>query len=155
MYTMRNKRNIAHNGEVDPNSIDITFLHQAATWIMAEMIRCSSGVTMEEAGEVIRLLQAPVGMLVEEIDGLRLVHAQVSVRSEILILMHSYYPDRVELSHILNSLSGRDPAYVRRCLNNLQANKMILGDRTNGYRLTATGHSAAISEITDLQTAVD
>ena len=151
MYTLRNKRNIAHNGEVDPNSMDIIFLHQAATWIMAEMIRCSSGVTMEEAGGIIRMIQVPLGTLVEEIDGIRLVHAQVSVRSEILILMHSYYPDHVELQHILNSLISRDSAYVRRCLNELKANKIIVGENTTGYKLTTAGHSAAVAEITNLQ----
>ena len=151
MYTLRNKRNIAHNGEVDPNAMDIIFLHQAATWIMAELIRCSSGVTMEEAGGIIRMMQVPLGALVEEIDGIRLVHARVSVRSEILILMHSHYPDRVELQPIFNSLFTRDFAYIRRNLKALKANKFIVGDSTNGYKLTTAGHSAAVAEITKLQ----
>ncbi|MEO0774606.1 MAG: hypothetical protein AAFZ04_15665, partial [Pseudomonadota bacterium] len=38
MYTMRNKRNIAHNGEVDPNGYDLAYLHHAASWIMAELV---------------------------------------------------------------------------------------------------------------------
>lgn len=153
MYTLRNKRNIAHNGEVDTNYIDIVFLHQAATWIMAEMIRCSSGVTMAEAGEVIRLIHVPVGTLVEEIDGKRLVHAQVSARSEVLILMHSHYPDMVKLPHILNSLSSRDFGYVRRCLKNLTESKMIVGDHSNGYRMTTAGYDAALAEISKLHAA--
>ena len=95
MYTLRNKRNIAHKGEVDPNTIDLAFVHQGAAWIMAEMIRCASGVTMEEAGALIELVQAPVGTLVEEIDGTRIVHADVSARAEILILLHSPFPNRV------------------------------------------------------------
>ncbi len=32
MYTMRNKRNIAHTGEVDPNRYDLVYLHHAASW---------------------------------------------------------------------------------------------------------------------------
>jgi len=35
IYTLRNKRNIAHNNEVDPNTVDLAFAHQAAAWIMA------------------------------------------------------------------------------------------------------------------------
>ena len=89
---MRNKRNIAHKGEIDPNRADLEFTYHGAVWIMAELIRCATGVSMEEAGALIRLVKAPVGMLVEEIDGVRMVHAKVSVRSEILLLLHSQHP---------------------------------------------------------------
>jgi hypothetical protein len=47
---VRNKRNIAHKGEVDPNTIDLAFAHHAAAWIMAELVRISTSVSMEEAG---------------------------------------------------------------------------------------------------------
>jgi hypothetical protein len=47
---------------------------------------------VQEAGALIELIQAPVGTLVEEIDGTRLVHADVPVRTEILILLYSHYP---------------------------------------------------------------
>lgn len=151
MYTLRNKRNIAHKGEVDPNMFDLAYVHQAAAWIMAEMIRCASGVTMDEAGALIDLVQAPVGSLVEEIDGTRLVHADVSARTEILILLHSHYPDRVGISDILKTMSGRSAASVRSRLSELRAKKLVFGDATTGYRLTTAGHEAAAVEIERLQ----
>ena len=46
MYTLRNKRNIAHKGDVDPNKYDLGFLYSAAQWIMAELIRNVSGLPM-------------------------------------------------------------------------------------------------------------
>jgi hypothetical protein len=88
IYTLRNKRNIAHKNEIDPNTADLAYIHQGAAWIMAELIRSASGVTMEEAGALIELVQMPVGALVEEIDGTRLVHADLSIPGEILILLH-------------------------------------------------------------------
>src|SRR5438045_114326 len=39
IYTLRNKRNIAHKSEVDPNAFDLAYVHYAASWIMAELIR--------------------------------------------------------------------------------------------------------------------
>jgi hypothetical protein len=80
IYTLRNKRNIAHKNAVDPNTVDLAFIHQAAAWVMAELVRNASGVTMQEAGAFIELVQAPVGTLVEEIEGIRLVHADVGAR---------------------------------------------------------------------------
>ncbi len=151
IYTMRNKRNIAHKGEVDPNTIDLAFVHQAAAWIMAEMIRCASGIKMEEAGALIELVQAPVGTLVEEIDGTRLVHADASARVELLILLHSHYPDRVAVVDILKSMIGRGAASVRNRLGELRKGKLIFGDARSGYRLTSTGHDTAVAEIARLQ----
>ncbi len=151
IYTLRNKRNIAHKGEVDPNTYDLAFVHQGAAWIMAEMIRCASGITMEEAGALIELVQAPVGTLVEEIDGTRLVHADVSTRVEILVLLHSHYPNRVAVADIQRTMNGRSAASVRSRLSELRTEKLIFGDAKTGYRLTVPGYTAAVAEIKRLQ----
>ena len=151
IYTLRNKRNIAHKGEVDPNTFDLAFVHQAAAWIIAEMIRCASGVTMAEAGSLIELLQAPVGTLVEEIDGVRLVHANVSTRVELLILLHSHYPERVLMVDIKETLSRRSASSIHGRIGDLKSEKLIFGDNASGYRLTAPGYAAAVAEISTLQ----
>jgi hypothetical protein len=153
IYTLRSKRNIAHKNEIDPSTADLAFIHQGAAWIMAELIRSASGVTMEEAGALIELLQMPVGALVEDIDGTRLVHADVSMRGEILILLHSHYPERVAAANILSSMSARSAGGVRNELRRLRNEKMLHGDSKTGYRLTRPGHLAAVEEITRLQAA--
>ena len=93
IYTMRNKRNIAHKGEIDPNRIDLEFTYHGAAWIMTELVRCATGISMEEAAALMGFVCAPVGTLVEETDGVRMVHASVSTRVEILLLLHSQHPD--------------------------------------------------------------
>jgi len=152
IYTLRNKRNIAHKNPVDPNRFDLTIAHQGAAWIMAELLRNASGVSMQEAGTLIELIQVPVGTLVEEIDGTRLVHADTSVKGELLILLHSHYPERVPLEDIFNSLSARSPGSVRNRLGELRTAKLLHGDSAGGYRLTQTGHVAAVAEINRIQT---
>ena len=147
MYTLRNKRGIAHNGAVDPNSYDLAFLHQSAAWIMAELVRNAAGISMDEAGSIIELVQAPTGSLVEEIDGVRLVHAHVSTRVELLILLHSHYPDKVPMANIKASLSRRSPSSIRARLSDLRDDKLIFGDNAQGYRLTVTGQAVAVDEI--------
>ena len=102
---------------------------------------------MQEAGALIELVQAPVGTLVEEIDGTKLVHADVTVREEILILLHSHYPDAVPVADVLRSLSRRSDNTVRKRLRELHAAKLAHGDAKLGYRLTQTGYAAAIEVI--------
>ena len=147
MYAFRNKRNIAHKNDVDTNTHDLAFIHAGAAWISAELLRYATGVSMQEAGAVIELIQAPVGTLVEEIDGTRLVHAHVTVRAEILILLHSYYPDIVSIESVIKSLSRRHAATVRNRLRDLHVQKLVHGDAESGYRLTRAGHGAAAAEI--------
>ena len=147
VYAFRNKRSIAHKNEVDANTHDLFFLHQGAAWISAELLRHATGVSMQEAGALIELIQAPVGTLVEEIDGTRLVHADVPVRTEILILLHSHYPDIVSVRSVVGGLSRRNSGTVRKRLRDLHGQKLAHGDSRSGYRLTRTGYAAAVSEI--------
>jgi hypothetical protein len=153
IYTLRNKRNIAHKSEVDPNSIDLRLCHDAARWIVSELIRHATGVTMQEAGAVIELVQVPVGALVEEIGDTRLVHANVSVRVELLILLQSHYPDPIPLSKIMKSLETRSASAVRGRIAELRKEKLVYGDPKDGYRLTQPGHRAAMQEIIELDRA--
>ncbi len=150
MYTLRNKRSIAHKNEIDVNSHDLALVHHSASWICAELLRQATGVSMEEAGSLVELVQAPVGTLVEEIDGLRLVHADVPTKTEILILLHSYYPEKVSVGAVIEGLSRRNPGTVRNSLRDLYEKKLTHGEAKSGYRLTSTGYEAAVAEISAL-----
>ena len=147
IYTLRNKRNIAHKNAVDPNTFDLALAHLSAAWIIAELLRNASGISMREAGALIELVQAPVGTLVEEIEGTRLVHADTTVKGEILILLHSQYSRRVAISAILESMSARNPGSIKNCLGKLRADKLVYGDAQTGFRLTLAGFDAAVAEI--------
>lgn len=62
MYTFRNKRNIAHKNDVDTNTHDLAFTHQGAAWVTAELLRHATGISMQESGALIELVQAPVSL---------------------------------------------------------------------------------------------
>lgn len=147
VYALRNKRSIAHKNEIDPNTIDLALVNQGAAWIMAELFRLASGLTMQQAGDLIDLVQSPVGTLVEEIDGIHLVHADLSIEGEILVLLHSQYPQHVAVKSIEDSLKARSAKSVRNRLGEMKVHKLIHGDAASGYRLTIAGHASALAEI--------
>lgn len=95
-------------GAVDPNTADLALLHQSAAWIMAELLRNATGISMEDAGALIEKVQTPVGTLVEEIEDTRLVHTELSVTDELLVLLHSVYPEYMAVADIMQSLKARD-----------------------------------------------
>ena len=139
MYTLRNKRNIAHKGEVDPNTYDLKFLMQAAQWLVAELLRNVNNVTMEEAGRQIDRVQVPVGSVVEDFGNRKLVLPEMSVPEEILVLLHSHYPDTVPQKVIVSSLDRRNPRSVKNVIRILWQEKKIQGDSKQGYKLTQKG----------------
>jgi hypothetical protein len=108
---------------------------------------------MQEAGAIIDLIQAPVGVLVEEINGTRLIHADVPIRIELFILLHSHYPDPVPPDQIMKSMETRSASAIRGRIAELRKEKLIYGDPKAGYRLTQPGHRTAAKLIAELETA--
>ncbi len=141
MYTLRNKRNIMHKGEVDPNRYDLRLLYASAQWVMAEMLRVTSGLPMAETGRLIDLVQAPVGGLVEEdFAGRRLVLADgATIEDEILILLLHHYPEPLILADMTASIDRRSPGAVRKRIRDMWSAKLVQGDGNTGYRLTSSG----------------
>jgi hypothetical protein len=150
MYSLRNKRNIVHKGEVDPNSYDLRFLLAGAQWIMAELFRVAATVSMEEAGRIIEAINAPVGTFVEDIAGRRIVHANVTAQDEILLLLQSNHPALMSLKRISHSLNRRNARAVANATRTLYSLKLIEGDTKSGYVLTRTGLERAVSIATEL-----
>jgi hypothetical protein len=144
MYALRSKRNILHKGGVDSNTYDLLYLLHGAQWLLAELLRNVCGLTMQEAGQLINLVNAPVGGLVEDLAGRRLVLLNdLEAPEEVLILLHSQYGTVVKLLAIFNSLNRRTEKQVRNALLSLWRRKMIDGTAKDGYQLTSKGFGVA------------
>ena len=144
MYALRSKRNILHKGNVDPNSYDLHFLLHGAQWLLAELLRNISGLTMQESGQLVNMVHAPVGELVDDTGFRRLIHHVGEATDEIVILLHSYYGTITTLETIKKSLNRRDDKQVRNALGSLLRRKLIDGSAKEGYVLTKPGFNQAI-----------
>jgi len=147
MYTLRNKRNIAHKGAVDPNVADLQLLLAGAQWIMAELLRRAQNVPMKEAGRLIEMVQAPIGAAVEDFGTHRLVLPDLSIKDELLLLLQASYPASMPVAGLLASTRRRSPGSVRRILRQMWTAKLVEGDAKIGYRLTLTGVNAALDVV--------
>lgn len=143
MYTMRNKRNIAHKGEVDPNRFDLEYLIGGARWVLAELIRTVSGLPMQEAGALVEQVTAPVGSLVQDFGTRKLVLAKMSIPEELLVVLHSHHPVPVTLTGLRHSMDRRTAKRVQEASRKLWAAKEIEGSAEGGYRLTFNGLARA------------
>jgi hypothetical protein len=139
MYALRNKRGIAHKAEVDPNDFDLFYLHSAAQWVIAEMVRCASRCSVAEAHALLRRIRAPVGGIVEDFGARKLVLAELPVREEILVLLHAEYPHIVGQRHITDSLDRNSPKSVLSALKTAWKQRLVEGCPEEGYVLTRRG----------------
>jgi hypothetical protein len=144
MYTMRNKRNIAHKGAVDPNRFDLEYVVAGAQWVLAELIRTVSGLPMQQAGALVEQVTAPVGGLVQDFGGRRLVLADMSIPEEILVVLHSHHPTEVTLAGLRASMDRRSAKRVQEASRKLWSAKEIEGSADAGYRLTYKGLDRAV-----------
>lgn len=149
MYAIRNKRNILHKGEVDPNRFDLKVLFDSAQWIMAELVRNAAGTSMEQAGSLVAQIQSPVSSVVEDLGDRKLVLHDLSAKDEILVLLRDDYPEPVPKKPLACSMTGRHDSTIRKALKELRDSRLIVGNNL-GYRLTRLGLNLADEIVSEL-----
>ncbi len=147
MYSLRNKRNIAHKGQLDPNATDLAYLHHTAQWIMTELIRTVANIPIEQAAKLIARIQLPITDLVEDFDGRKVVLTDLAVREELLVVLQGNYPERVPLKNIKSSMNRRAPATIEKAVRRLWKAREVEGDGIQGYVLTQRGYATAAAII--------
>ena len=142
MYTLRNKRTIAHSGALDPNQYDLAYLYHSAQWILSELIRQCTGVSMADAGLLVQYIEAPITLLVEDFGSFQTVLSSATIEEEILALLRHSYPNALTAAAVKSSMRRRNTGSVGNSLRQLWE-KRFVEKVGNGYKLTTTGVSAA------------
>ena len=143
MYTLRNKRAIAHKGELDPNIYDLRYLLASAQWVLTELIRSVGGLPMDEAAVLVDQIQAPIGSLVEDLGDRKLVVGDMSLTDELYVLLHAEYGRPMRMRDIERAMDRRSAGAVRKAVRRLWNSKDVEGGGNSGYRLTGRGLRAA------------
>lgn len=91
MYDIRNNRNVGHvGGDVVANKMDAAYLREAATWVLAELVRVFHDVSTAEAQESVDALVERQHPLIWEHDGVKRVLApSMRAKERLLVLLHS------------------------------------------------------------------
>lgn len=141
-YSLRNKRNIAHKGSVDPNIYDLRYIYASAQWILSEIVRQMMKSDMTTAGAMIEYIQIPASSVVEEFGDRKIVFGHFTDGQEILVLLHSYYPDYISRISIRSSLDRRSNSSISNSLTKLWKEKLIHKEDAD-FKLTQKGFSKA------------
>jgi hypothetical protein len=145
MYALRSKRNIVHKAQIDPGMYDLRLLYAGAQWILAELLALASGVSGDDAARLVAEVQLPAGELVEAIDGRKIVHADMTVRDEALVLLMNAHPEPIPVTGLSRSMDRRNPGSVRAAVGVLWKDKLVHRGADRRIVLTEAGLRAAIA----------
>jgi len=153
MYALRSKRSIVHKAEIDPRLYDLRLLYAGAQWVLAELLALAQGVSGDDAARLVADVQLPVGELVESIGDRKIVHGDLTVREETLVLLMAWHPTPVSTAELTGSMDRRSPSSVRAALSGLwkdklvhrEAGKVVLTDR--GLRAAIEVAQAHVAEM--------
>lgn len=146
-YTLRNKRNIAHKGDIDPNIYDLRYLYSTSQWILSEIVRQTLSKDINTAGRLIEFIQIPVSPIVEDFGDKRLVLKVGTTEEELLTLLLYYFPNYVLVSQIQKDMDRRARPTVSNVITSTYKKRFIEGNRQQGYKLTTLGYQEAIELI--------
>jgi hypothetical protein len=115
--------------------------------MLTELLALAAGVSGDHAAHLVAEVQLPVGELVEAIDGRKIVHADLTVTGEALVLLMTSHPAPVTVAELTKWMDRRSPGSVRAAVSTLWKKKLVhRGDDRKIVR-TERGLRAAIEAV--------
>ncbi|MBX6773321.1 MAG: hypothetical protein IRY83_16495 [Chloroflexi bacterium] len=159
MYTMRNKRSIAHKGDINPNVFDLHLLHVCAQWILTELVRIAAQSSPDEARKIIEAIQTPVRPAVERVLGRTVVlSTNLTAPQEVLILLYDSDPEPVKRTYLERNLQDRHQVKnIRRALRRMQGRRWVVisSDSDPFVQLTSLGRQLAAEVYSQVADALE
>jgi len=96
IYDLRNKRDVAHLGDVSPNHPDAELILSCAGWVVAEIVRVAHQCSADDAQRIVdALVERRTPLLYEEGDLVRVLDPSLGYREQVLLVLHHYHPQWV------------------------------------------------------------
>lgn len=91
IYELRNNRAIGHvGGEVDPNHMDAELFLRAAKWLMSELVRVFSGLSVKQSTDLVETVtERSIPVVWESGNIKRILKPSLPVKDQVLALAYS------------------------------------------------------------------
>lgn len=105
IYTLRNKRSVAHSGDIDPGFIDAGLCIAGADWTLSELLRQIHNYSEDQIKIIMMSLIRKKVPIVQKIeDDIIVLDKSVSGKTGILLILYTEYPKWVEKERISECL---------------------------------------------------
>ena len=89
IYNIRNKRGVGHISGVSPNEMDATYILYTVKWILAELVRLNSKLSIPETQLIVdKIVERKIEILWKEGNITRILKTSIKAENQILILLY-------------------------------------------------------------------
>lgn len=97
IYNIRSKRGVGHIAGVSPNEMDSTYILYSVKWVLAELVRLASGLSVSETQRMVNSIVERRMELIWRGDGvIRVLDTSIKARDQILVLLYDSSPQQDE-----------------------------------------------------------
>lgn len=143
IYGIRNKRGVGHlAGGISPNEMDATYILYTAKWVLAEIVRLASGLSIPETQRAVdAIVERHLPLLWKHEDIVRVLDEKMTAEKQVLVLLYDRSPQQVE--ELRASIEYRNLARFVDILGELHRRRLIFFRPTGECTITPKGAIAA------------
>ena len=124
MYCIRNKRGAIHKNDISPNKMDANILLYDAKWILAELFRVCSKLSIEESQAVIdSIINREIDLMWKINDKTRILNQKMKCNDQILILLYSN--STMNVDDLIKNIEYSNKSTFKKILKDLHKKRLI------------------------------
>jgi len=139
IYNIRNKRGVAHVGNISPNEMDSTYILYSVKWVFSEIIRLKSQLSFQKTQDLVNLIiERQIELLWKKGDIKRILDPKMSARNQVLILLYDKSP--LYKNALLEVIEYRNPTdFCNKVLRSLHKKRLIEYQKNGFCHITPNG----------------
>jgi hypothetical protein len=138
IYEIRSKRGAIHVKEIDPKQIDAALSAQAASWVVAELIRLYHDSDEAVVSHAMRVLMRPHVPFIEQFGNEHVVTKKVPCNIELLLLLAREASEGLDRT-ALGQSSKYPPSTVTNAITRMQKERHVHRTQDRRYHITGSG----------------
>jgi hypothetical protein len=146
MFDIRSKRGAAHVKEINPRLIDVTLAANAASWVLAELVRLYHVADEKAVAEAMVVLMKGHLPLVERFEDEITVTTPLPPDTEVLLMVAASEPDGIDRKG-LGLCVKHSAVAVTRALQKLEKARHIHKMKSGAIRITGPGERELIGRL--------
>lgn len=146
IYDIRSKRGAIHVKEIDPRQMDAALSAQAASWVVAELLRMYHDDDEAVITQALELLMRPHIPWIERFGDEEVVTRRVSCEVELLLLLAGAAANGLDRT-ALGQSSKYPPPTVTRALQKLDDARNVHRTRDGHYHITGPGRQYMVEHV--------
>lgn len=151
LFDVRSKRGAAHVKEINPRLIDASLAVQAASWIVAELIRLYHVPDEAAVAEAMASLTRGNLPLIEKFEDEMVVTTPMHPEVEVLLMVSSSEPSGIDRKG-LGVCVKQSAVAVTRAVKRLEDARHIHKTRSGAFRITGPGERVLLEQVAKVRT---